>query len=79
MIPPFDYKEYLACSAMTLIGSTVIALGIAIYFVLAGVPAASIDAAMTRYSVPWFVFWHIWCRVGSQVKLRIQEHESKDS
>jgi len=79
MIEPFDYKAYLACSAMTLTISTVAALGIAVGLVVEGVPTASVDAAMTKYSVPWFVFWYIWCRVSSQIKLRIEGRTGRDS
>ncbi len=74
MTEPFDYKSYLECSATTLTVSSVIALGTAIGAVVAGVPTASVDAAMTKYSVPWFLFWYVWCRLGSQVKLRVKGH-----
>lgn len=66
---PFDYKSFLECSAMTLAMSSIIGLGIAIAAVLGGESLASVDAAMTKLSIPWFVFWYLWCRVSSQVIL----------
>ena len=73
MKQPFDYKSYRDCVAMTLLGSSIVALGIAIGAVLSGVPTAVVDAAMTNYAVPWFLLWYVWCRGSSQIKIYIEK------
>jgi hypothetical protein len=79
MIRPFDYKDYRECTLMTLIGSSVIAIGAAIGAVLSGVSVGVIDRTMTKYSVPWFICWYIWCRIGSQIKIYPIEPSDKRS
>jgi len=66
----FDYKSYRECTAMTLVFSSAIVLGFAILAVVVeGTSVTTVEATMTKWSVPWFLFWYIWCRNASQVKI----------
>jgi hypothetical protein len=69
MTRPFDYKDYRECTLMTLTGSSVIAIAIGIGAVLSGVSVEVVDHTMMKYSVPWFICWYVWCRLGSQIKI----------
>lgn len=75
---PFDCKSYRECTIYTLVGSSLIALTAAVLAVLIGVPEAKVEDLMTKMSVPWFLFWYLWCRISSQLKILPLDHLSSD-
>lgn len=68
---PFDFTSYRECLGFTLVGSSLIALVVGIAAVVAGANVATVETLMTKLSIPWFVFWYVWCRATSQVWIRI--------
>lgn len=68
-------KEHLECTSFTLLGSSVIALTILVAAVLGGIPFSKVERIATQLSIPWFVFWNLFCRFTSRIKIRFVNND----
>jgi len=63
---------------MTLVGSSIFALLVGIGAALQGnISINLVDHTMTKYSVPWFVLWYLFCRTSSQVIIHLKQPPDK--
>lgn len=67
-----DQPALIECTQVTLIGSSVIALGIVLVALAIGVPVARIERLMVLGSVPWFLFWYAFCRIAQNIKIQFR-------
>jgi len=59
------------CILMTLWVSSLVAIILIMAILAAGVPIQRIEKVMVWSSIPWFVFWNIFCRFTHNLKIQI--------
>ncbi len=76
-------SDYFRCAWMTLIGSSV--FGIVLVGGLQAVAATSsevspqlMDKYITLGSIPWFVFWYLFCKFGHNIKITVATSEAEE-
>lgn len=65
------------CGTLMLGGPSLIAIGIIIGLVFAGVSSQLIEKAMVVLAVPWFAFCYFLCKWPHYMNAKISHHRSK--